>query len=435
MWRKWKLLIFKDNDCSFTMNTFKISLFLVSVLVTISSNGIYAQSPPGKGVGFGFSAGQVYTSLVSANDFFLEEIDPFLLNSDNSLNYQAHAVYNFSPYESIRIDVSTREFSVATNYPGWPNLTFTNSFISSAISAELSIMRYLGIRPYPFNAYGKFGFGFNANSLSAVLNDNETLSNSETSHSNSTMVTAGGGLRFHITPGMSLFTEYDLFLSSKNIIDPGFINDFVDTDFTQTSSRWSGLSAGLRITFSRKSSAQNQARPQPELTNVQPETDIKSGFDLITPERKAAIFYDGSSQVMGQLSTENKRRFYAYSSLPYPFADNDKFFEAVRQENRYQFLKTPESSGSYGVNGNWKPELSSGYTIIVHSLASEDDANRIAGELQESGLRTTVLNVVVNGINYYRVAIGQFIARNDASSAASELPSPLNRSFFVIPIP
>jgi len=249
------------------------------------------------------------------------------------------------------------------------------------------------------------------------------------------MVTAGGGLRFHITPGMSLFTEYDLFLSSKNIIDPGFINDFVDTDFTQTSSRWSGLSAGLRITFSRKSSAQNQARPQPELTNVQPETDIKSGFDLITPERKAAIFYDGSSQVMGQLSSENNRRFYSYSTLPFPFSDNENFFDAVRDQNRYQVLKTPESSGSYGVNGNWKPELPSGYTIIVHSLASENDAIRIATELQDSGIRTTVLNVVVNGINYYRVAIGQFIARNDASSAASELPSPLNRSFFVIPIP
>lgn len=104
------------------MNTFKISVFLVFVLVTISSNGIYAQSPSGKGIGFGFSAGQAYTNLVSANNFFLEEVDPFILNTDNRLNYQAHAVYNFGPYESMRIDVANREFSVATNYPGWPNL-------------------------------------------------------------------------------------------------------------------------------------------------------------------------------------------------------------------------------------------------------------------------------------------------------------------------
>jgi septal ring-binding cell division protein DamX len=79
--------------------------------------------------------------------------------------------------------------------------------------------------------------------------------------------------------------------------------------------------------------------------------------------------------------------------------------------------------------------MPSGYTIIVHSLASENDANQIAGELKSSGLRTSVLSVVVNGINYYRVAIGQFTTRNDASSAASELPTPLNRSFFVAQLP
>jgi hypothetical protein len=283
--------------------------------------------------------------------------------------------------------------------------------------------------------YGKFGFGFNANSLSAAINDNESLSIPETSRSNSTMVTAGGGLRFHITPGMSLFTEYSLYLSNKNIIDSGFINDFIDTDFTQTSSRWSGLSAGLRISFSRKSSAQTPALPLHELTNAQPETDIKSGFDLITPERKAAIFYDGSPQIMNQLTNKNNRRFYSYSILSFPFTDNESFFGTIRNKNRYQALKISEPSGSYGVNGNWNPEMTSGYTIIVHSLASENDANQIAGELKSSGLRTSVLSVVVNGINYYRVAIGQFTTRNDASSTASELPSPLNRSFFVIPIP
>lgn len=417
------------------MKTFKTSVFLVSVLVTISSDGIYAQSPPGKGIGFGFSAGQAYTNLVSANDFFLEEVNPFILNSDNSLNYQAHAVYNFGPYESIRIDVSSREFSVTTNYSGWPNLTFTNSFISSAVSAELSVMRYLGIRPYPFNAYGKFGFGFNANSLSTAINDDAILSIPETSRSNSTMVTAGGGLRFHITPGMSLFTEYSLYLSNKNIIDSGFISDFIDTDFTQTSSRWSGLSAGLRITFSRKSSSHAPARPLPVLTQVQPETYTKTDFDLITPEKTEPVSYNYPSQIMDELTTENSRRFYSYSSLPFPFSDNDKFFEAVRQENRYQFLKTPEPAKSYGTNGTWNPQLPSAYTIIVHSLTSENDAKRIAGELQDSGLRTTVLHAVVRNISYYRVAIGQFTTRDDSSKAANELASPLNSSFFVIPIP
>jgi len=417
------------------MNTFNISVFLVSLFVTISSNAIYAQSTPGKGIGFGFSAGQVHTSLVSANDFFLEEIDPFILNSNNSLNYQVHAVYNFGPYESIRMDVSSREFSVVTNYPGWPNLTFTNSFISSSISAELSIMRYLGVRPYPFNTYGKFGFGFNANSLSAAINDNESLSIPETSRSNSPMVTAGGGLRFHITPGMSLFTEYSLYLSNKNIIDSGFISDLIDTDFTQTSSRWSGLSAGLRITFSRKSSAASPAPSLPELTYAQPETNTQSGFDLITPEKTAPISYNYPSQILYELSSENKRRFNSYSSLPFPFSDNENFFGVVRKQNRYQALKITEPSRSYGVNGIWNPEMPSGYTIIVHSLASENDANQIADELLDSGLRTTVFNVVVNGIDYYRVAIGQFTTRNDASSAASELPSPLNRSFFVAQLP
>ena len=417
------------------MNIFKTSALLVSVIFVFSINGIYAQTPSGKGVGFGFSAGQAYTNLVSANDFFLEEVDPFILNSDNRLNYQVHAVYNFGPYESIRIDVSNRDFSIATNYPDWPNLTFTNTFISSAVSAELSIMRYLGIRPYPFNAYGKFGFGFNANSLSAAINDDETLSISETSRSNSTMYTAGGGLRFHVTPGISLFTEYDLYLSSKNIIDSGFISDFIDTDFTQTSNRWSGLSAGLRITFSRKSSAPSPAPHLPELTQVQPENDMQSGFDLISPEITVPVSYNGPLQIRDELTSENRRRFHSYSSLPFPFADNEDFFEAVRNQNRYQTLKTPEPAQSYGTVGNWNPDLPSGYTIVVHSLRSENDANQIASDLKNSGLRTTVLNTKINNTEYYRVAIGQFRTRDNASNAAANLPSPLKNSFFVISIP
>lgn len=416
------------------MNAFKISALLISVTLTFSVNEACAQSPSEKGFGVGFSAGQIHTSLVSANNFFLEEIDPFILNSDNNLNYQVHAAYNFSPYESIRLDVSSREFSIATNYSGWPNLTFTNTFISSAISAELSIMRYLGIRPYPFNAYGKFGFGFNANSLSATLNDEETISNSETSNSNSTMYTAGGGLRFHITPGISLFTEYDLYLSNKNIIDSGFISDFIDTDFTQTSSRWSGLSAGLRITFSRNSSAPAPSHPLPELTEVQPETDIQPGFELISPEKTVPVSYNYPSHILEELSSENSRRFYSYSTLSFPFT-NEIFFETVRNRNRYQTRQEPEPTRSFGTNGNWNPELPSGYTIIVHSLTSENQANRIAGELKDNRLRTTVLNAIVNNTTYYRVAIGQYQTRNDASNAANDLPSPLNSSFFVAPLP
>jgi septal ring-binding cell division protein DamX len=136
-----------------------------------------------------------------------------------------------------------------------------------------------------------------------------------------------------------------------------------------------------------------------------------------------------------QVSLEYRARFQSYTTLPFPFTDNEKFFKAARSQNSVQATEAAAPSKSYGVNGIWNPDLAAGYTIIVHSLTSEADADRIAEDLQNSGLRTTVLNVVVNGRNYYRVAIGQFTTRNDASSAANQLPSPLNSSFFLAQLP
>lgn len=420
------------------MNNFKTSILLLSFLLTLFSGQADAQNPAAENrIGFGFSAGTIQTNLASADGFFREAIDPFLLNSSNNINLQFHAVYDFGLYESMRLDVSAREFSVATNYSGWPNHTFDNSMISTVLSAELSIFRYLGIEPRPFNMYGKIGFGFNSNSLSTVLQSDGNSSGSETSSSLSAMYTAGGGLRYHMTPGLSFFTEYDLAFSNTDIIDPGFINDFIDTDFTQTSSQWGALSAGIRISFSgkRQRSVSAADRPFTAATPVQVLNNSLSDLNIVATKMTLPIPFRHQTEPFEQLSLENELRFRSYATLPFPFTDSEIFFETARNQNRVQTTQAPEPSANHGLNGTWNPNLTSGYTIIVHSLTSATDANRIVDQLRETGLRTTVLNVVVNGTNYYRVAIGQFTSRNDASRSANELPSPLNSSFFVVPIP
>lgn len=419
------------------MKIFLTSILLISFAFTLFSSQVNAQNQSSENrIGFGFSAGTTQTNLTSADGYFRETVDPFLLNSSNNLNLQFHAVHDFGLYESIRLDVSTREFSVATNYSEWPSLTFDNTMISTVLSAELSMFRYLAIQPRPLNVYGKVGFGFNSNSFSADFQGDGNSTGSETSSSLSAMYTVGGGLRYHITPALSFFSEYDLVYSNTDIIDPGFVNDFIDTDFTQTASRWGALSAGLRITFpgKRNRSAPSANRPFSEITPAQQNNSL-SALNIVATNMTYPIPFRHQSDLLEQVTLEYRARFQSYTTLPFPFTDNEKFFEAARNQNSVQAPEPAIPSSTYGVNGIWNPDFTSGYTIIVHSLTLVTDANRIAEDLQNSGLRTTVLNVVVNGRNYYRVAIGQFTTRDDASSAANQLPSPLNSSFFVAQLP
>lgn len=75
------------------------------------------------------------------------------------------------------------------------------------------------------------------------------------------------------------------------------------------------------------------------------------------------------------------------------------------------------------------------YTIIVYSFLVESQAEDAADQLKEEGLQSGVLPAMVDGTQYYRVAIGRYSSWSEAISSAEDLPSPYNSEFFIVKTP
>lgn len=73
-----------------------------------------------------------------------------------------------------------------------------------------------------------------------------------------------------------------------------------------------------------------------------------------------------------------------------------------------------------------------GYTIIVYSFFNYSQAESAAGNLRNSGLDADVLQALVNGTEYHRVAIGRYESWSQAIRAADNLPNPYNNEFFIV---
>jgi len=71
------------------------------------------------------------------------------------------------------------------------------------------------------------------------------------------------------------------------------------------------------------------------------------------------------------------------------------------------------------------------FTIVVHSLESQNVASRTADELRSDGFRISVTEVNVDGQTYYRVGIGQFPTVQEALQEATTLPDPFNNQNFI----
>lgn len=86
---------------------------------------------------------------------------------------------------------------------------------------------------------------------------------------------------------------------------------------------------------------------------------------------------------------------------------------------------------TYGMYGDIIDEGNNGYTVVLHSLRSEERANEIAGELKNDGYRTMVNGRTVDGRAVFRVSVGQFPSISDAQEEAAELPTPYNEQNFI----
>jgi septal ring-binding cell division protein DamX/opacity protein-like surface antigen len=438
------------------MKDYKLPFLLVFLLFNFTINQAYSQDNliP-KGWGIGLSAGLINTNLASGGEFFFEDINPFLLKQNSNLSFRLNVQYDFSPYESIRTDISTGKFSLTTNYAGWPDLTFANDFITSSVSAQLSLMRYLGVPPQPLNIYGLFGIGINFNNLTAVPANIDSGIESQKTNTTNAVYTFGGGLRLYISSNVNLYTEYNLFLSAKQVFDSNFIRDNLNTDFTSTSSRWRGLQTGIQIKFHRKSvpyvrnNFQSQRLPSPPETRETPASpSFTEFFETINVEEPSLDSLDSVNDVLNELSRENIHRFDSHSEMTFtvtnvepdvisefvPDTENDNSTEYIEQtlsDDDLALSTLPTLDSEYGTTGEWNKNILTGYTIVIHSLTNLSMANTTADELRQNGFRTLVIPTMVNNINFYHVAIGQYSTKNRAIYAANHLPSPLRDQYFL----
>lgn len=85
----------------------------------------------------------------------------------------------------------------------------------------------------------------------------------------------------------------------------------------------------------------------------------------------------------------------------------------------------------YGLRGGATPEVSDGYTIVVHSLRDEAKVRRVNNELQQQGYRTIVYSANVMDTTFWRLGLGQFKTVDDALEAASTLPEVYRDNHFI----
>lgn len=85
----------------------------------------------------------------------------------------------------------------------------------------------------------------------------------------------------------------------------------------------------------------------------------------------------------------------------------------------------------YGLQGSVIEDANSGYSIVVHSFNSEENAEEAAVPLRDDGYRTIVSSRTVSDRTMWRVSVGQFETLTDAQAAAGQLPSPYNTQNFI----
>ena len=85
----------------------------------------------------------------------------------------------------------------------------------------------------------------------------------------------------------------------------------------------------------------------------------------------------------------------------------------------------------YGLFGEVNGDISSGYTIVVHSLRDQPVAEQNRRRLQEAGYRALINRAEIQGVTYYRVGLGQFKTVADAQQALSDIPEQYRGNNFI----
>lgn len=85
----------------------------------------------------------------------------------------------------------------------------------------------------------------------------------------------------------------------------------------------------------------------------------------------------------------------------------------------------------YGLKGEVNENANDGYTIVVHSIRSQEKARGIYNNLRQEGYRSILVSAIVDGNEYWRIGLGQFKTIEDAQQTAKQLPEPFSNNFFI----
>ncbi|MEX0680576.1 MAG: SPOR domain-containing protein [Balneolales bacterium] len=115
---------------------------------------------------------------------------------------------------------------------------------------------------------------------------------------------------------------------------------------------------------------------------------------------------------------------------------SDEIAEPDASEDGIDALEDGIDASPFGLMGMEEGDLLYGsYTIVLHSIVSENRAQIEKNRLQEEGFKATMWQATLpNGRQTWRVGVGQFENVSDAEEAISNLPEPYKSNNFIIRI-
>lgn len=110
---------------------------------------------------------------------------------------------------------------------------------------------------------------------------------------------------------------------------------------------------------------------------------------------------------------------------------DEEFISEEPIEEQNTEATVPIEGQMYGLTGELVEEANSGFSIVIHSFYNELRADEVADNFRADGYRVHVTSRVVDGLNVWRVSLGQFESIPDAQEAAETLPEPFNENNFI----
>tara|TARA_R100001143_G_scaffold63588_2_gene72774 strand:- start:17702 stop:19300 length:1599 start_codon:yes stop_codon:yes gene_type:complete len=115
-----------------------------------------------------------------------------------------------------------------------------------------------------------------------------------------------------------------------------------------------------------------------------------------------------------------------------PQGDTDSGMNELIENNGDEIMFATQPR--YGLTGVSVEQIPGSYTINLHSYTNQDDANSVIVQLAADGYRVVTQTANVNGIDYFRVGVGQFESIRDARAATVNLPEVYRRNHFIIQV-